>query len=84
MTDKKHNALCSKLIDALLAIDTDKPAAVVEAFKSVKAKPYELGDAFWTLDSKYGQFREYHKWHPKLRSCRNTPNEGKQLFALFH
>lgn len=44
-------------------------------------------DAFWMLDSEPGIFPGYRNpstgWHAKLRSCRNHPIHGAELFATF-
>ena len=56
---------------------------VYNIFKSTKAKPQTLCDAFWTLDNKPGLWSNRDQWHPKLRATRNHPHWGPELFKLF-
>ena len=90
--ERKHDELCEALRQAVDATPSGQPDEVVVAFRSVaaqlKAKPFELCDAFWKLDSQPGRFPGYGYnrdtgWHAKLRVCRNTPSAGRALFSLF-
>lgn len=90
--ERKHDELCEALRKAVDATDSGQPDQVVAAFKAtaaeLKAKPHELCDAFWKLDSQPGLFPGYGYgrdtgWHSKLRVCRNTPSAGRALFSLF-
>lgn len=63
---------------------------VIDAFTDVPLTPKTnaskavLADAFWVLDNEPGRFSGYTTdWHAKLRNCRNTPEFGKRLFALW-
>lgn len=42
-----------------------------------------LGNAFWLLDNEPSRFANYQVWHPRLRSLRNNPVLGEQMFNLF-
>ncbi|HOU23921.1 MAG TPA: hypothetical protein PLN42_06695 [Anaerolineae bacterium] len=49
---------------------------------AIFAKAKHACDIFWMLDERPGHFG-MGPWHARLRSVRNNPNEGKQLFKGF-
>lgn len=51
---------------------------ILRIFAGVK----HAADIFWMLDERPGHFG-MGPWHARLRSVRNNPNEGKQLFKGF-
>lgn len=57
--------------------------AVIELFKTEPGSRDVIRDAFWILDNESGRFGRWQDWHPKLRRVRNTPDFGRQLFALW-
>lgn len=64
----------------------DEKLAVVEIFRTEKASPAVLRDAFWLMDNepyRFGGYGSSNKWHPRLRRVRNDPEYGSQLFAMF-
>lgn len=56
---------------------------VLAVMKNHKASGRVLCDAFWLLDNEPSRFANYQLWHPRLRSLRNHPEVGEQMFALF-
>ena len=82
--DKARNTRVRKLADELelcllkLQREGSEPAAVVDLFASTKAKPDVRCDAFWLLDNDWRT-----NGHALLRGCRNHPQHGPELFALF-
>lgn len=58
--------------------------ATLDAIKAQKCSPRVLCDAFWLMDNEPSRFVDYQTWHPRLRSLRNTPGVGEEMFALFH
>lgn len=56
---------------------------VLAVMKNHKASGRVLCDAFWLLDNEPSRFANHQLWHPRLRSLRNHPEAGEQMFALF-
>ena len=69
---------------AALPSDAAGPAAVLQLWIDAAGSAAVKCDAFWVMDNEPGRFADYTRWHPRLRSLRNTPIHGRQLFALFN
>ena len=76
---------CRELAVTLAALPpASSPAKVVEAFAANTDQRRVRADAFLLMDTEPSRFEHYQAWHPVLRSCRNHPTHGRELFALFH
>lgn len=56
---------------------------VLEVMQNQKCSKRVLCDAFWLMDNTPSRFANHSVWHPRLRSLRNNPPVGEQLFSLF-
>jgi hypothetical protein len=63
-----------------LPVSDDQVLAVM---KESKCSGRVLCDAFWLMDNEPSRFADHQVWHPRLRSLRNHPDGGRQMFALF-
>lgn len=78
-----HYRAARELIEAIASIEQPTPEQIIEIFKQHPAKPSVKCDAFWLMDNEPGRWSNRDKWHPYLRSVRNTPVYGEQLFETF-
>ena len=58
-------------------------AQVLDVMRSHKVSNRDLCDSFWLMDNEPSRFANHQVWHPRLRSLRNNPLVGEQMFALF-
>lgn len=85
LENKRHD-LAREVSEAIQALPADAAFAGVPAiFAALPVDPHERYSVFQLLDEKPGLFHGYNtqSWSSRLRSCRNSPTLGKQLFAAF-
>lgn len=56
---------------------------LVAIFTGGKTRNAVKADAFFVLDNQYSRFGSDTRWHSALRSCRNHPVHGHELFATW-
>lgn len=71
----------SRQIAELAPHPTDEQ--VLDVLKKQRCGSRMLCDAFWRLDNQPARYANHQVWHPRLRSLRNNPHWGEQMFALF-
>ena len=87
--EKAHQTMClhtARQIAAEIA-SLQNPVTdeqVLNVMQTSKGCRQILCDAFWLMDNEPSRFANHQVWHPRLRSLRNNPTVGEQMFALFH
>lgn len=91
MIAKERNAHLTKTVRAARQISariaelaspvTDEQ--VLDVMQCHECSKRVLCDAFWMMDNEPSRFANHQTWHPRLRSLRNNPRVGEQMFALF-
>lgn len=74
-------------INQLIATGGASDAEVVAIFTGGEKRKAVKSDAFFYLDNqpwRFGNRNNCQAWHSALRSCRNHPVHGHQLFATWN
>lgn len=80
--DRKVRRVAHEVAQALSALPTGwTPADVVAVWRGRKEGAQILTYAYQDLDFQPYRFSDYLRWHPRLRSTRNDPEQGPAMFA---
>lgn len=87
-SEKAHDTKVFRVAREVSALIASLPPPVSDdqvlaVMKERKCSGSVLCDAFWLMDNEPSRFANHQVWHPRLRSLRNHPDVGEQMFALF-
>lgn len=83
--DTKVFKLCRILAVAMADLPTNHDLRdVLALWKYADGSKRIKADAFQVMDNQPARFERYTEWHPRLRSLRNHPTHGPELFATFN